>query len=47
MNATAAPALLEVRDLAKVFPLHRPMLQALLRAPRLAVHALKIGRAHV
>jgi len=40
VNAAAAPALLEVRDLAKVFPLHRPMLQALLGAPRLAVHAL-------
>ena len=40
MNSTAAPALLEVRGLAKVFPLHRPMLQALLRAPRRWVHAL-------
>jgi len=40
VNAAAAPPLLEVRDLAKVFPLHRPMLQALLGAPRLAVHAL-------
>ena len=29
VNATAAPALLEVRGLAKVFALHRPMLQAL------------------
>jgi oligopeptide/dipeptide ABC transporter ATP-binding protein len=40
VNATAAPALLEVQGLTKVFPLHRPMLKALLRAPRLAVHAL-------
>jgi oligopeptide/dipeptide ABC transporter ATP-binding protein len=34
------PALLEVRDLAKVFPLHRPVLQALMRTPRRVVHAL-------
>ena len=40
MKAPATSTLLEVRDLAKVFPLHRPMLQALLGAPRLAVHAL-------
>jgi oligopeptide/dipeptide ABC transporter ATP-binding protein len=40
VNAPVTPALLEVQDLTKVFPLHRPMLQALLRAPRLAVHAL-------
>jgi oligopeptide/dipeptide ABC transporter ATP-binding protein len=33
-------ALLEVQGLTKVFPLHRPMLQALMRTPRLFVHAL-------
>ena len=33
-------ALLEVRDLAKVFPLHRPVLQALMRTPHRVVHAL-------
>jgi oligopeptide/dipeptide ABC transporter ATP-binding protein len=32
--------LLEVRDLSKAFPLHRPLLQALMRAPRVSVHAL-------
>jgi oligopeptide/dipeptide ABC transporter ATP-binding protein len=32
--------LLEVQDLAKAFPLHRPVLQALMRAPRRVVHAL-------
>jgi oligopeptide/dipeptide ABC transporter ATP-binding protein len=40
VNATAASTLLEVQDLTKVFPLHRPMLQALVRAPRRTVHAL-------
>jgi oligopeptide/dipeptide ABC transporter ATP-binding protein len=40
VNVPAASTLLEVRDLTKAFPLHRPLLAALLRAPRLVVHAL-------
>jgi oligopeptide/dipeptide ABC transporter ATP-binding protein len=40
VNARATPTLLQVQGLAKAFPLHRPMLQALLGAPRLTVHAL-------
>jgi oligopeptide/dipeptide ABC transporter ATP-binding protein len=40
VNARSEPALLEVRDLSKTFALHRPMLQALVRAPHLLVHAL-------
>jgi oligopeptide/dipeptide ABC transporter ATP-binding protein len=37
---SAAAPLFEVQDLSMAFPLHRPLLQALARAPRLWVHAL-------
>ena len=40
MSPCAGQALLEVQGLAKVFPLHRPVLQALARTPRRFVHAL-------
>jgi peptide/nickel transport system ATP-binding protein len=40
VSAPAAPALLEVQGLSKTFALHRPILQALMRAPHLLVHAL-------
>jgi oligopeptide/dipeptide ABC transporter ATP-binding protein len=40
VSVAAEPALLEVRGLTKTFALHRPMLDALARKPRLFVHAL-------
>jgi oligopeptide/dipeptide ABC transporter ATP-binding protein len=40
VKTSAGPPLLDVQGLAKTFPLHRPMLKALLGAPRLTVHAL-------
>ena len=38
--SAAEPALFEVQGLSMAFALHRPLLQALARAPRLWVHAL-------